>query len=105
MIEIDSLIEFSFISARSPSSDLSPVSSLGYLLTPIMTSSSVSPGRGHILVITALITVTVAALAVILRCVTRGKVAKSLGWDDWILVLSLVRINQDASRDALRFGF
>ena len=57
-------------------------------------------GRGHVLTITSAVTGIAALIAVVLRGITRIKILKAVGWDDWFLFLALVRASLLSNRMA-----
>ena len=46
--------------------------------------------RGHVLTITSAVTGIAALVAVLLRGITRARILKATGLDDWCLYLALV---------------
>lgn len=53
-------------------------------------SSDHNVSRGHVLTITSAVTGVIAVIAVLLRAVTKAKILKATGWDDWSLYIALV---------------
>ena len=51
------------------------------------------PDRGYHVVVAAIAAIIVSTVAVILRCVSRGLAKAGFWWDDWIILISLVKNN------------
>ena len=51
------------------------------------------PDKGYHVVEAAIAAIVVSTVAVILRCISRGLAKAGFWWDDWIILISLVRNN------------
>ena len=49
------------------------------------------PDKGYHVLGAAIAAIVVSTVAVILRCVSRGLVKAGFWWDDWIILISLVK--------------